>query len=56
MGASNFGAGLFLGFPIGASLSKSAANGQAGAHSQMSGVITAILDVVDKEIRQIEGK
>ena len=30
VGASNFGAGLFQGFPIGASLSKSAANDQAG--------------------------
>jgi len=43
VGASNFGAGLFQGFPIGASLSKSAANNQAGAHSQMSGVIAAIV-------------
>jgi len=41
VGASNFGAGLFQGFPIGASLSKSAANDRAGAHSQMSGVIAA---------------
>src|SRR5512139_1941176 len=43
VGASNIGAGLFQGFPIGASLSKSAANDQAGAHSQMSGVIAAIV-------------
>ena len=43
MGASNFGAGLFQGFPIGASLSKSAANDQAGAHSQMSGVFAALV-------------
>jgi sulfate permease, SulP family len=43
VGASNFGAGLFQGFPIGASLSKSAANDQAGAHSEMSGVIAAVV-------------
>jgi MFS superfamily sulfate permease-like transporter len=43
VGASNIGAGLFQGFPIGASLSKSAANDQAGAHSQMSGVIAAVV-------------
>src|SRR5512139_3614959 len=43
VGASNIGAGLFQGFPIGASLSKSAANNQAGAHSQMSGVIAAVV-------------
>jgi MFS superfamily sulfate permease-like transporter len=36
-GAANFGAGLFQGLPIGSSLSKSAANDRAGAHSQMSG-------------------
>ena len=43
LGASNFGAGLFQGFPIGASLSKSAANDEAGAHSEMSGVVAALL-------------
>ena len=43
VGASNIGAGLFQGFPIGASLSKSAANDLAGAHSQMSGVIAAVV-------------
>ena len=31
LGAANFGAGLFQGFPIGSSLSKSAANDRAGA-------------------------
>ncbi len=41
LGASNFGAGLFQGFPIGSSLSKSAANDQAGAHTQMSGIVAA---------------
>ncbi len=43
VGASNTGAGLFHGFPIGASLSKSAANDQAGAHAEMSGVIAALV-------------
>ena len=41
LGAANFGAGVFQGFPIGSSLSKSAANDRAGAHSQMSGIIAA---------------
>jgi MFS superfamily sulfate permease-like transporter len=46
LGAANVGAGLFQGFPIGSSLSKSAANDQAGAHSQMSGIIAALATVV----------
>lgn len=41
IGASNMGAGLFQGFPIGASLSKTAANDRAGAHSPMSLVVAA---------------
>jgi SulP family sulfate permease len=41
LGAANVGAGLFQGFPIGSSLSKSAANDRAGAHSQMSAIIAA---------------
>ena len=46
LGAANFGAGLFQGFPIGSSLSKSAANDRAGAHSQMSGIIAAAVTIV----------
>ncbi|MBP1703130.1 MAG: sulfate permease, partial [Chloroflexi bacterium] len=46
LGSANFGAGLFQGFPIGSSLSKSAANDRAGAHSQMSGIIAAAITVV----------
>lgn len=46
LGAANFGAGLFQGFPIGSSLSKSAANDRAGAHSQMSGIIAAVVTIV----------
>ena len=41
LGAANLGAGLFQGFPIGSSLSKSAANDQAGANTQMSSIIAA---------------
>lgn len=46
LGAANLGAGLFQGFPVGASLSKSAANDAAGAHSQMSGIVAAGLTVL----------
>jgi high affinity sulfate transporter 1 len=41
IGAANAGAGLFQGFPIGASLSKSAANDRVGARSPMSLVVAA---------------
>jgi MFS superfamily sulfate permease-like transporter len=41
LGASNMGAGLFQGFPIGASLSKSAANDRVGARSSMSLIVAA---------------
>ena len=43
LGAANLGAGLFHGFPIGASLSKSAANDRAGAETQLSSVIAAVV-------------
>lgn len=46
LGAANVGAGLFQGFPIGSSLSKSAANDAAGAKSQMSGIVAAALTIV----------
>ena len=46
LGAANFGAGIFQGFPIGSSLSKSAANDRAGAHSQMSGIIAAVVTAI----------
>ena len=46
LGAANFGAGLFQGFPIGSSLSKSAANDRAGAHSQMSAIIAAAVTIL----------
>ena len=41
IGAANFGAGLFQGYSIGASLSKSAANENAGARSAVSLIIAA---------------
>ncbi len=41
LGAANAGAGLFSGFPIGSSLSKSAANDRAGAHTPLSLVTAA---------------
>ena len=41
VGAANMGAGLFQGFPIGASLSKSAANDQAGAKTPASLLVAA---------------
>jgi SulP family sulfate permease len=46
LGAANVGAGLFQGFPIGSSLSKTAANEAAGAKSQMSGIIAAGLTIL----------
>ena len=46
LGAANLGAGLFQGFPIGSSLSKSASNDNAGATSQMSAIIAALLTIV----------
>jgi SulP family sulfate permease len=46
LGAANFGAGVFQGFPIGSSLSKSAANDRAGAHSQMSSIIAAVVTAI----------
>ncbi len=46
LGFANIGAGLFRGFSIGSSLSKSAANDRAGARSQVSGVIAAALTAV----------
>ncbi len=43
LGAANFGAGLFQGFPIGSSLSKSAANDRAGAKTPVSLIVCAVL-------------
>jgi high affinity sulfate transporter 1 len=46
LGAANMAAGLFQGFPIGSSLSKSAANDRAGARTQLSGIVAAALTIV----------
>jgi sulfate permease, SulP family len=46
LGAANVGAGLFQGFPIGSSLSKSAANDAAGARTPISLVAAAGLMVL----------
>jgi sulfate permease, SulP family len=46
LGAANVGAGLFQGFTIGASLSKSAAAYSAGMQTQLAGVVAAGLTVV----------
>ena len=45
-GAANFGAGLCSGMVVNGSLSKTAVNGSAGARSQLSGLIVAVLTVV----------
>ena len=46
LGAANLGAGLSSGMSVNGSLSKTAVNGSAGAKSQMSGIVVAVLTVV----------
>jgi high affinity sulfate transporter 1 len=46
LGAANLGAGLFQGFSIGSSLSKSAANDRSGAKTPVALIVCAILTVV----------
>jgi sulfate permease, SulP family len=46
LGGANVGAGLCHGMVVNGSLSKTAVNGSAGARSQLSGVVVAILTVV----------
>jgi sulfate permease, SulP family len=46
LGAANIGAGLASGMVVNGSLSKTAVNGGAGAQSQMSGIVVALLTVV----------
>ena len=46
LGAANLGAGLASGMVVNGSLSKTAVNGGAGAHSQVSGLVVAVLTVV----------
>jgi sulfate permease, SulP family len=46
LGAANLGGGLFRGFGMGCSLSKSAANDQAGSTTQVSSLVTAGLTLL----------
>src|SRR5262245_63998163 len=46
LGAANIGAGLSSGMVVNGSLSKTAVNGSAGARSQLSGCIVALMTVV----------
>ncbi len=46
LGAANLGAGLSSGMVVNGSLSKTAVNGAAGARSQMSGLVVAVLTIV----------
>lgn len=46
LGAANAGAGLVSGMVVNGSLSKTAVNGSAGARSQVSGLVVAVLTVV----------
>ena len=43
LGVANVGAGLFQGFPVNGSFSRSASAGDAGARTQLSGVVAAII-------------
>lgn len=46
LGAANLGSGLFSGMVVNGSLSKTAVNGSAGAKSQVSGLVVAVLTVL----------
>ncbi len=46
LGMANMGAGFFQGFPIGASLSKSADSDAAGGTTQMAGIIAALATIL----------
>jgi high affinity sulfate transporter 1 len=46
LGGANLAAGLSSGMVVNGSLSKTAVNGSAGAHTQLSGLIVAVLTVV----------
>ena len=46
LGAANVGAGLLQGMVVNGSLSKTAVNGNAGARTQLSGLVVAVLTVV----------
>ncbi len=46
LGAANLGAGLCSGMVVNGSLSKTAVNGAAGARTQLSGLVVAVLTVI----------
>jgi sulfate permease, SulP family len=46
LGAANLGSGLASGMVVNGSLSKTAVNGGAGAHSQVSGLVVAVFTVI----------
>ncbi len=46
LGAANLGSGLSSGMSVNGSLSKTAVNGSAGAKSQVSGLVVAVLTVI----------
>lgn len=46
LGAANLGAGMSTGMVVNGSLSKTAVNGGAGARSQVSGLVVAVLTIV----------
>ncbi|MET0579837.1 MAG: SulP family inorganic anion transporter, partial [Ilumatobacteraceae bacterium] len=46
LGAANLGAGLCTGMVVNGSLSKTAVNGTAGARSQVSGLVVAVLTII----------
>ena len=46
LGAANLGSGLSTGMVVNGSLSKTAVNGSAGARSQVSGLVVAVLTVI----------
>jgi sulfate permease, SulP family len=46
LGAANLGSGVMTGMVVNGSLSKTAVNGSAGAHSQISGLVVAAFTVV----------
>ena len=46
LGAANLGSGLSAGMVVNGSLSKTAVNGSAGAHTQLSGLVVAALTVI----------
>ena len=51
IGAANLAAGLFQGFPVSTSASRTAVAERAGAQSQLTGVTGAALIIADDRVR-----